>query len=214
LGKIFYAKRLETVDKKWNAIEKKLNDDVKPEYRRAFPPDNDLNLLANSSTLSYSALTDFVMEHEMNFCKNSKALSKVYSDICETIYLSSPFPVQINPTIQDISRQISVRSITFNNYSDRKSVLKGKYTFTKSTIGESRKRCAELLDELNLVYPSTSVVDTKTFTLPLLGKMDSYITEDEARLCENVDPKFKLNPKRLSRPNTRQITFDICDDSD
>jgi hypothetical protein len=57
LGKILYAKRLETASERWKAIEGQLDENVKPEYRREFPPKDDLSTLAQTSSLSNSAVS-------------------------------------------------------------------------------------------------------------------------------------------------------------
>jgi hypothetical protein len=51
LGKILYAKRQDASNPKWKAIEQKLNENVKPEYRRALPPKEDLTWLTVASPL-------------------------------------------------------------------------------------------------------------------------------------------------------------------
>jgi hypothetical protein len=56
LGKILYAKRLDTADEDWEAAESRLDENVKPEYRREFPPKDDLSELSRASTLSNSAV--------------------------------------------------------------------------------------------------------------------------------------------------------------
>lgn len=68
LGKIIYAKRLDVADEKWALTENRLQESVKDEYRREFPPKEDPNVLAKSSFLSdsaviYSSLFAFNFDH-------------------------------------------------------------------------------------------------------------------------------------------------------
>jgi len=207
---------LETVDKKWNSIEGKLRDDVTPEYRRNFPPKENLDNLVKASSLQISSLTDFLMEHELHFCRNPKVVSKVYEDVCQSSFLSRQYFLQMNPVVSDIKRQIIIRSIIFHNFAGRKNIEKSMYKLKKSAAEEIRKKCSTLMKELNSVYPSVSLVDTTTYTLPLLSKLNNGLTEEQARLCENLDSRVKIQPKRrqTNESNVSRLSFQICNDSD
>lgn len=51
-------------------------------------------------------MIDFLMEHEINFNRVAKKLSKVYEDVCQVLVASSPFEVQMNPEATEMNRQV------------------------------------------------------------------------------------------------------------
>ncbi|KAI6184068.1 hypothetical protein M3Y97_00556700 [Aphelenchoides bicaudatus] len=200
LGKILYAKRSEDADEEWARLESKLSDKVKPIYRREFPPKNDVSMLMQASSLSNSALIDFIMEHEPNFNKKPKQLTKVYEDVCRITAMGSSFEFQIHPEINKVNRQTIIRSVTFNNYRANEKTAKVMQ--------------AALRIDFNAVYPSVNRVDTTTYTIPLLGKLKSHITEEEASLCKKIIPTVKINPERMHLAAPKRLMFEICNDSD
>lgn len=47
------------------------------------------------------------MEHEIKFCKDSKVLSKIYSDVCQATSIGGSFTVKLDPTLMDINRHVT-----------------------------------------------------------------------------------------------------------
>lgn len=135
-------------------------------------------------------MIDFLMEHEINFNRVVKRLSKVYEDVCQVLVASSPFEVQMNPEATEMNRQVCfgensqsyfnfrllfalwsstifgpTRTVNFKcNWLFKLLFLvqKVQYKFRKSGANKIARRCAVLRNELNSIYPSTGVVDTIT----------------------------------------------------
>lgn len=53
-------------------------------------------------------MIDFIMEHEHNFCRLSKPLSKVYGDVCQILAQGKSFEVQMNTEAIEMNRQVCI----------------------------------------------------------------------------------------------------------
>jgi hypothetical protein len=51
-------------------------------------------------------MIDFIMEHEFNFNRKAKPLSKIYGDICQVLAMGNRFEARHDPEVAEMNRQV------------------------------------------------------------------------------------------------------------
>uniref|UniRef100_A0A0N5AGB4 Cell cycle checkpoint protein RAD17 n=1 Tax=Syphacia muris TaxID=451379 RepID=A0A0N5AGB4_9BILA len=169
IGKLLYAKRVESNNFDWNAREDLLSSLLlSNNCKRPFPLRDDVTEVINKSGLNGEKLALFIHEHEIEFCGAVESIAKVFDKISLMDSIFNSWNVRTSLIMPGYEAQVSARAVTFYNYGCN-SQMKRLYCFHKAKWDSIKVRCEALQKDAYAAFPKTSSRTLFSLTLPLIS---------------------------------------------
>ncbi|MFH4979049.1 hypothetical protein AB6A40_005758 [Gnathostoma spinigerum] len=196
LGKLLYAKRLESADRSWTETENLLSKNLL-QYRRDCPPKSYVDDIISRSGLSSDQMMSFLQEHEVYFLGVISDCRRVFYNISLMDCTFNSWQLRESPYVDEYEAQVSARSTLFFNSSTRPNFGRSLYKFHKPRWSNEWKQYNVIAYECRVAFPFVPSTDLFTLLLPMLSYL-SVSLDNRQRLALTSLGRWVLSDRRIA----------------